>query len=189
MDKYAGLLKGQSDIVGLSNLVTFMAQTKKNCPETWLVSARYLEAKGQMAKAIACTDKACSLDGTHQEAHYLKGALINKSGNSYESLTHLKKAHAIYPDMFTFEAIIHSYLTMEKSREAITVSKEMANVLSGHARCLAIVGMTFYQSGEHSKAKSAFQKSLARDPNCLDAAIGVATVLAGENNFDAAIEQ
>lgn len=103
MDRYAALLKGQSNLMELCRLSSELLAINASRPEPWVAMAHYIHSKGDLERAIVYVDKAIKLDRRHVEAHQLKGSLMLATGKPTEALMSYKKAHKICPDLYTFE--------------------------------------------------------------------------------------
>ena len=59
-----------------------------------------------------------------------------------QAMISLKKAHRLSPLPETYEAMVECCLSMQKTREALAITKEMSHVLGSHIRtpiCVANV--------------------------------------------------
>ena len=188
-DVYAGILISFSKVVELTQLVsTIIGTTSKNhSPEAWTVLARYCESINQIERGLIYTDKALSIDQHHIEALMVRGFLLNKLNKFVDALNSFKRAHKLYPDAHTYDSLVNICINLQKTREALAITKEMSHYLGGYEKTPICVGNVLQMAGQHVKAASAFQTALNRNPDSVEAIFGLTGVLCSQGQHDAAI--
>ncbi|GAQ88945.1 hypothetical protein KFL_004720040 [Klebsormidium nitens] len=174
MDRYAFLLRSQGEIADLNKLTHELLSTDYRCPESWVASAIFWEAREDLPKALTYADKAIKANDRHGLAYYIRGNLCLSMGRAEAAVAAFRRSLQLDPTLQGFEGLVKASLSVAKPKEALVVAKEAAKAMPGSARAVCLPGVAYMHLDQGQRAHAQFERALAVDPKCLEAILGLA---------------
>jgi Flp pilus assembly protein TadD len=117
---------------------------------------------GQAADAIEHLSKAVTLEPGSADAHSKLGFVLARTGRMDEGQAHMRKAVELQPDSLEYRFNLGFLLERKGSFAEAIPHLEKAVQLSGgkDARCLAMLGAAYGNTGHPAKATEAVQRAL-----------------------------
>ncbi|KAL5712896.1 Anaphase-promoting complex subunit 7 [Ranunculus cassubicifolius] len=183
MDEYAMLLKIKSDTSKLNKLVHDLLNIDATRPEV-CVALSVLWEKKDDRRALAYAEKCLRIDDRHIPGQIMKGNLYLALGRPDAAVTAFRAAQELRPDLRSYQGLVHSYLALNKIKEALYSAREAMKGMPQSAKALKLVGDVHASNlGGREKAKKFYESALRLEPGYLGAALALAElhVVEGRN--------
>jgi tetratricopeptide (TPR) repeat protein len=147
-------------------------------PNSFLIVANALCARGQPAAAIVFYRKTLAIDPNNARAHNNIGLALQQLGQVEEALPHHQRALALSPDMAEAHAALGNAHRMRgRLEEAVGHYLNALAVRPDHAAAHNDVAGVLHMLGRAAEAIGHYHRALAAQPNYADAHYNLANVL------------
>ncbi|PON88273.1 N-terminal acetyltransferase A, auxiliary subunit [Trema orientale] len=183
MDEYAMLLKIKSDFSKLNKLVHDLLVTDPTRPEVFVALSVLWEKKDERG-ALSYAEKSIRIDERHIPGYIMKGNLLLTTKRAETAVIAFRVAQELRPDIRSYQGLVHSYLALNKIKEALYAAREAMKAMPQSAKALKLVGdVHASNSGGREKAKKFYESALRLEPGYLGAALALAElhVIEGRN--------
>uniref|UniRef100_A0A2N9J0J6 Anaphase-promoting complex subunit 7 n=1 Tax=Fagus sylvatica TaxID=28930 RepID=A0A2N9J0J6_FAGSY len=183
MDEYAILLKKKSDYSKLNKLAHDLLSIEPTRPEA-LVTLSALWERKDGGKALTYVDQSIRIDERHIPCYIMKGHLLLTTKQAESAVIAFRGAQELRPDIRSYEGLVHSYLALSKTKEALYAAREAMKAMPQSAKALKLVGdVHAINSSGREKAKKFYESALRLEPGYLGAALALAElhVIEGRN--------
>ncbi|KAB1214037.1 Anaphase-promoting complex subunit 7 [Morella rubra] len=193
MDEYAMLLKIKSDYSKLNKLAHDLLNIDPTRPEVFVTLSVLWERKDERG-ALSYADKSIRIDERHIPGYIMKsseGFLSSFQGNllltakrAEAAVIAFRGAQELRPDIRSYQGLVHSYLALSKTKEALYAAREAMKAMPQSAKALKLVGDVHASSSSgREKAKKFYESALRLEPGYLGAALALAElhVIEGRN--------
>ncbi|PON80299.1 N-terminal acetyltransferase A, auxiliary subunit [Parasponia andersonii] len=183
MDEYAMLLKIKSDFSKLNKLVHDLLVTDPTRPEVFVALSVLWEKKDERG-ALSYAEKSIRIDERHIPGYIMKGNLLLTTKRAEMAVIAFRVAQELRPDIRSYQGLVHSYLALNKIKEALYAAREAMKAMPQSAKALKLVGdVHASNSGGREKAKKFYESALRLEPGYLGAALALAElhVIEGRN--------
>lgn len=114
--------------------------------------------------------KAIDLKPRHVFGHQIRGAILCSMGQTGEAIQAFRNAYRLSRDVLTYESLVHCYISLEKTAEAVATAKEALSLFSNSPRAISLAGFVMANMpGQHAKAEDYLLKALKLDKTCMEA--------------------
>ncbi len=136
-----------------------------------------LRRRGRLEDAVAAYGAAIARRAGYAGAHFNLGSALLELGRLEDAGRELRRTLEIDPAFV--DALVRLAEVLERSGDAAggrQALERAAALAPGHAGVLANLGLALIAAGETALAQSRFAESLASDPDCVPALVGLARV-------------
>lgn len=183
MDEYAMLLKIKSDYSKLNKLAHDLLNIDPTRPEVFVTLSVLWERKDERG-ALSYADKSIRIDERHIPGYIMKGNLLLTAKRAEAAVIAFRGAQELRPDIRSYQGLVHSYLALSKTKEALYAAREAMKAMPQSAKALKLVGDVHASSSSgREKAKKFYESALRLEPGYLGAALALAElhVIEGRN--------
>ncbi|KAG2727196.1 hypothetical protein I3843_01G142800 [Carya illinoinensis] len=183
MDEYAMLLKTKSDYLKLNKLAHDLLSIDPTKPEVFVTLSVLWERKDERG-ALSYADKSIRIDERHIPGYIMKGNLLLTAKRAEAAVIAFRGAQELRPDIRSYQGLVHSYLCLSKTKEALYAAREAMKAMPQSAKALKLVGdVHASNSSGREKAKKFYESALRLEPGYLGAALALAElhVIEGRN--------
>ncbi|XAR57116.1 hypothetical protein NMG60_11025146 [Bertholletia excelsa] len=183
MDEYAMLLKRRSDYSKLNKLVHDLLSIDPTRPEVFVALSVLWERKDE-SRALSYAGESIRIDERHIPGYIMKGNLSLSMNRPDIAVVAFRGAQELRPDLRSYQGLVHSYLALSKTKEALHSAREAMKAMPQSAKALKLVGdVHASNSGGREKAKKFYESALRLEPGYLGAALALAElhVMEGRN--------
>ena len=173
-------LCAQGNSAALAALTHDLFSIDDTRPEPWLSAAVYSDMQGETAKALKFVSKCLAIDSSNIHGLQIKAKLLLSQGHPETALPIYSKLHAMRRDVSTYQGLVEAYLAVNRTGEAIRISKEALKVHLKDARIVVLCGQVLAKTGEFAKAARTLKKALKMQPSSREAAWMFANVVMQE---------
>ncbi|RKP05735.1 hypothetical protein THASP1DRAFT_32429 [Thamnocephalis sphaerospora] len=189
MDRFAGLVHGQKNAILLNRVAEELINVNERRPEGWVAMAIYCQNRAEFERGLMLADRALALDGSHVEAHCIKGALLQAMDRKTEALLAYRIAYQHQRNPYVYQGLLDAYLSLNNLQPAITYADEAVSRMPRNALVLALAGSVYrHIPGRLDDAKEIIQEALALDPDCHRAIKTQEKIFLMEEKYDEAID-
>ncbi|XP_041006837.1 anaphase-promoting complex subunit 7 isoform X2 [Juglans microcarpa x Juglans regia] len=183
MDEYAMLLKTKSDYLKLNKLAHDLLSIDPTKPEVFVTLSVLWERKDERG-ALSYAEKGIQIDERHIPGYIMKGNLLLTAKRAEAAVIAFRGAQELRPDIRSYQGLVHSYLSLSKTKEALYAAREAMKAMPQSAKALKLVGdVHASNSSGREKAKKFYESALRLEPGYLGAALALAElhVIEGRN--------
>ncbi|KAI9366141.1 hypothetical protein DFJ73DRAFT_163080 [Zopfochytrium polystomum] len=184
MDQYAGYLSSQQQLFPLNGLVNSMMEVSTSRPESLVAMAHHCCAKRDYENALRLLDQAVLLDPRFAPAYTLKGTIFLNTKRPGEAIPDFQRSLQLCDDIASFKGLMESYLAVQRLKEALATAQDAVKKVPSNPHALVLGGIVLSHFSDcKDKAKSAFEKALLIDPECLEALFGLCSILHNDRKW------
>jgi len=180
------VLAGLGVVAGLC--VLLLASCSGESPELLIKSARDYIAKGDSSAAVIQLRNALQKAPNNAEARYLLGNILVTRRDPASAVKELRMALQLgHPAEQTLPALARALIDDGDAKELVTeFGEKTLGTAEAQAEFKTIIGNAWLSIGKPKEAEAAFNAALAAKPDYADASLGIATLRAGNRNFEEA---
>lgn len=191
-EKYAfgvsnGLLEKKPD-----SAILFLEEALKEFPESYLLQiskARALVAVNRIDEAIMNCESIIAVHPGQAEVHVLLADLYEKKGDLGKATQAIESAYRMSPDLEKAFRLAFNFAQTKNPRTVAFCDSLMAADSPGlYAEPIYVKGIYYSNTGEPAKAIRAFEQTIVRDHNFLDAYIEKGKILLEQKKVAAALQ-
>ena len=132
--------------------------------------ALILASKGNYKDAIACLQRAVTIDNDNHLVWYNLGVTYRNSGDMVNAINSFRKAHELnYYDEEILEALGTTCMQANKIQDALNYCYEGIEINSENPHFWNLLGVVHFKSEQFEKASDAFQNAVILNPYYEDA--------------------
>lgn len=187
MDILAYLLREkEKDVKELERLGTQLMSVTDEAAEPWVAMGYFCLATHKPTRAIFFAQKAFTLDNQCVEALLLKGTGLLELKRVEDAILHFREAIHLAPNRYeAHKGLVDCYVSMDRVREAITLTGQAYKQLGTNARTLTLYASVLAKDTLNlEKAKRSLERAMKLDPQYLDAVYLMANILMQQTQYE-----
>ncbi|RKP24760.1 hypothetical protein SYNPS1DRAFT_29492 [Syncephalis pseudoplumigaleata] len=189
MDRFAGLVRGQGNMLLLNRMAEDLMNINEFRPEPWVAMAIYCQCRNHFERGLMLTDRALALDRYHAEAHYVKDRF-------HDSLKAFRVAYQYSRDPFVYQGKLAEEALERMPNNAVVLSL-VANVFLHTKDELDRVGAgdAWKQTDNRliyawpRQSKELIERAFRIDPASMSALRALQRILVKEEKYAEAVDE
>eukprot|EP00995_Heteronema_vittatum_P009073 NODE_435_length_1381_cov_286.941441_g318_i0.p1 GENE.NODE_435_length_1381_cov_286.941441_g318_i0~~NODE_435_length_1381_cov_286.941441_g318_i0.p1 ORF type:complete len:425 (+),score=109.68 NODE_435_length_1381_cov_286.941441_g318_i0:48-1322(+) len=200
MDIYASVLQQSGGAKELNSLAHSLITSQAQAPEAWVTLAVLAQKTGGTSvipsaiavgpeAALKFVTKATDLDPCHVRAHLMKGAILQAENLHPQAIKAYRVAYQASRDLKVQAGLVESYLLNKQVTDAKLVASSCLAAFPDNALALTLMGDVYYHTNTPAKARKAYEKALAHQPDSQEANLAMANLDCAEGHLAEAISR
>ncbi|KAI8051169.1 hypothetical protein BDF22DRAFT_692248 [Syncephalis plumigaleata] len=188
MDRFAGLIRGQGNMLLLNRMAEDLMNINEFRPEPWVAMAVYCQCRNQPDRALMLTDRALALDRQHAEAHYIKATILRLTNRLHESFKEFRVAYQYSRDPYVYQGLFDLHIQQGNLQAAEFLAEEALERMPNNAIVLSLVANVYsHTQDQMDKPKELIERAFKIDPASMSALRALQRILVKEGKYDEAV--
>ncbi|KAI9593378.1 hypothetical protein BDF19DRAFT_448533 [Syncephalis fuscata] len=188
MDRFAGLIRGQGNMLLLNRLAENLMTINELRPEPWVAMAIYCQSRNQLERGLMLTDRALALNQHHIEAQYVKGTILRLMERNHDALRVFRTVYQYSRNPYIYQGLLDIHLQQSNLSTANLLADEALARMPNNIVVLSLVANVYIHTKENmDEPRELISRALKRDSSSMSALRALQKLLVKEGRYDDAI--